>query len=289
MRFSRRPPSHLSIASAVALSSALVFALLAVAPAAVAQDSPSRESQPEALRDLRAAVASEFAAAQADKSIWMYRDADKTPGKDAIYNTVETRHGTLRRMIELNGQPLNGDAQQTETQRIEDYVHDTAAQQRQSHNSSHDDAQAAELLKMLPEAFIWTIASQNAEFVTLDFRPNPQFDPPDMQSRVMGQMGGEMVIARDGDRIRTFRGKLLNDILIGWGILGKLYKGGTFDIERRMVGGGHWEITETDVHIGGHALIFKSIGQQEDELKTDWRPSPADTLEQAAQLLKAGK
>ncbi len=289
MRFSRRHPFPISIASAVVLSSTLAVALLAVVPTAIAQDSPSRESQPEALQDLRTAVASEFQANQTDKSIWMYRDTDKSPGKDAVYNTLETRHGTLRRMIEINGQPVTGSAEQAETQRIEEYVHDTAAQQKQRHNSNHDDAQASELLKMLPDAFIWTIASQTAEFVTLDFRPNPQFNPPDMQSRVMGQMGGQMVIARDGNRIRTLRGKLLNDVLIGWGILGKLYKGGTFDVERRMVGDGHWQITETDVHISGHALIFKSIGQQEDEVKTDWRPSKAQTLEQAAQILNAGK
>jgi hypothetical protein len=289
MRFSRRHPSHISIPPAVVLLSALVLALLAVVPTAIAQNSPSRESQPEALKDLRTAVAAEFQANQTDKSIWMYRDTDKTTGKNAVYHTIETREGTLRRMIELNGQPVTGSAEQAETQRIESYVQDTAAQQKERHNSSHDDAQAAELLKMLPEAFIWTIASENSEFITLDFRPNPQFDPPDMQSRVMGQMGGQLIIARNGNRIRTLRGKLLNDILIGWGILGKLYKGGTFDVERRMVGDGHWQITETDVHISGHALIFKSIGQQEDEVKTDWQPSTADTLEQAAELLGAGK
>lgn len=286
MRVSSRNSFRVSILSATA---AVAIAAIVGVSAARAQNSPSTESQPEALRDLRAAVASEFAAAQADKSIWMYRDTDKMPGKDAVYNTIETRQGTLRRMIELNGKPVTGSAEQAETQRIEDYVHNTAAQERARRNSSHDDAQAAELLKMLPDAFIWTIASQTPELVTLEFKPNPHFDPPDMQSRVMGQMGGQLVIARDGDRIRTLRGKLLNDILIGWGILGKLYKGGTFDVERRMVGGGHWEITETDVHIGGHALIFKTIGQQEDDVKTDWRPSSAETLEQAAQMLGAGK
>ena len=161
-------------------------------------------------------------------------------------------------------------------------------QQRAHKASAHDDAQAAELLKMLPDAFIWTIAGQDSESVTLRFEPSPNFNPPDMQSRVMGIMTGEMIIARDGNRIRTLRGKLSADVLIGWGILGKLDKGGTFDVERRMIVPGHWQITETDVHIGGHALLFKTIGQQEDEAKTDWRPSTAETLEQAARILKAG-
>jgi hypothetical protein len=140
---------------------------------------------------------------------------------------------------------------------------------------------------MLPEAFIWSTVSETPEFTTLSFRPNPNFDPPDMQARVMGAMRGEMVIARNGNRIRTLRGQLSYNILIGFGILAKLYKGGTFDVERRLVGDGHWQITETHVHIGGHALLLKTIGQQEDEVKTDWKPSGDSTLEEAARTLDA--
>ena len=245
----------------------------------------AQTSQPEALLAVRAAVASEMQADQTDHSIWTYRDRDDIPGKDATYLTVETRQGSLRRMIELNGQPLAPDAKAAETQRIERYLHDRSAQAKARKNGAHDDAQAAEMLKMLPEAFVWSIVTQTPDLITLSFKPDPKFSPPDMQSRVMGIMGGEMVIARNGNRIRTLRGTLTQDVLIGFGIFAKLYKGGTFDVERREVGGGHWQITETHVHIGGHALLFKSIGQEEDEVKTDWKPSSEDTLEGAARAL----
>jgi hypothetical protein len=56
-----------------------------------------------------------------------------------------------------------------------------------------------------------------------------------------------------------------------------------------MVGSGHWQITESHVHIGGKALIFKTIGQQSDEVKTDWKPSPANTLQEAARALGVEK
>jgi hypothetical protein len=245
----------------------------------------AQNSQPEAAFAVRAAVASEMQADQADKSIWTYQDYDDVPGKDATYLTVETRQGSLRRMIQLSGQPLSPAATEAETQRIKRYVHDSYGQAKARKNGAHDDAQAAEMLKMLPEAFIWSIVSQTPELTTLSFKPNPKFDPPNMQARVMGIMGGEMVIVRNGNRIRTLRGALTEDVLIGFGIFAKLYKGGTFDVERREVGGGHWQITETHVHIGGHALLFKSIGQQEDEVKTDWKPSSEDTLEGAARAL----
>jgi hypothetical protein len=246
----------------------------------------AQSSQPEALKAIRSAVDSEMRANRTDKSIWTYRDADDVPGKDAIYRTIETRQGTLRRMIELNGQALAPAAEQAETDRIDSYVNDSSAQARARKGSAHDDAQAAELLTMLPEAFLWTIVHENSEFVTLGFRPNPAFNPPDIEARIMGMMAGEVMISRDGDRIRTLRGHLTDNVSIGFGLV-KMYKGGTFDIERRPVGSGHWQITETHVHIGGHALFFKSIGTQEDEVKTDWQPSTDDTLKEAARTLGA--
>jgi hypothetical protein len=245
----------------------------------------AQESQPEAVEVVRQAVASELQFAQTDKSIWTYRDRDDSPEKRALYQTVETRQGSLRRLLELNGQTLSPQAAKAEDERILHYIHDDDAQAKARKNGAHDDAQAAEMLKMLPEAFLWTIASENAETITLHYTPNPGFQPPDMQSRVMCIMGGEMIVVRDGHRIRTLKGRLTQDVKFGYGLFGRLNQGGTFDIERRMVGEGHWQITESHVHIGGKALLFKTIGQQSDEVKTDWKPSPAETLEAAAHAL----
>ncbi|HTV09296.1 MAG TPA: hypothetical protein VMD97_09665 [Candidatus Aquilonibacter sp.] len=248
----------------------------------------SSQSDPAAVEQVRQAVAAELEANRTDKSIWTYRENDITPGKNAVYHTIETTQGTLRRLIELNGRPLTGQAAANEKNRIENYVHDSSAQAKAQRASAHDDAQAAELLKMLPNAFLWTKGAESSEYETLNFRPNPNFNPPDMQSRVLGAMAGELVVSKEGHRIRTLKGQLTDNVLIGWGILGKLDKGGTFDVERRMVGDGRWQITETHVHIGGHALLFKTIGQQEDDVKTDWAPSTAKTLEEAATQLTAG-
>jgi hypothetical protein len=250
---------------------------------------PPDASDPSALADLRQAVSAELQANQTDKSIWAYRESNITPEKHAVYRAIETPQGTLRRLIELDGHTLSPQATAVETRRIQNYVSDSSAQAKARHAAAHDGAQAEELLKMLPNAFIWTRAGENGDLVTLNFRPNPDFNPPDMQSRVLGIMAGQLIISKDGHRIRTLRGKLTDDVLIGWGILGKLNRGGTFDVERRMVGDGYWQITETHVHIGGHALLFHTIGQQEDDVKTEWKPSTAQTLQQAEQQLNAGQ
>ena len=123
----------------------------------------------------------------------------------------------------------------------------------------------------------------------LAFAPDPNFHPPDMQSKVLGTMAGELVVDKRQQRIKTMRGKLTQDVMLGYGILGRMKQGGTFDVERREVKPGLWQITETHVHIDGKALFFKTIGQQQDEIQTEFHEVPkGTTLEQAAEMSKVG-
>lgn len=267
----------------LSILTAVVAMGCACAPAALSQQSDAHAKQL-----LEAAVHTELTSAQRDHSVWTYRDEDKTAEKDAVYLVVDSPHGGVRRMIELNGRPVDSATEQSETERISTFVHDRYAQAKQRKSNAHDDQQATEMLKMLPDAFIWTVKSETPEYVTLEFRPNPDFSPPNMEARVMGMMAGEMVIARADNRIRTLRGALTEDVKFGWGLFGRLRQGGTFDIERREIAPHIWQITESRVHIGGRALLFKNIGQQEDEIKSDWKPSTARTLEEAAKQLGAG-
>ena len=87
-------------------------------------------------------------------------------------------------------------------------------------------------------------------------------------------------------RIQSIKGALTDDVKFGWGLFGRMKKGGTFEVERRELAPGVWQITESHVHIEGHALLFKTIGEQEDDVKCEFRRSPVETLEQAAVLLK---
>jgi hypothetical protein len=50
-----------------------------------------------------------------------------------------------------------------------------------------------------------------------------------------------------------------------------------------------WTISSTHIHIQGHALIFKSIGEQQDEETSHYHPTPPSlTLDAAAKMLKDG-
>lgn len=237
---------------------------------------------------VQTAVNTELAASRNDHSLWRYRDEERLEDKVSI--VVQTAQGSVKRLIEKNGAPLTSAEERAEDARIQSFIHDPEKLAKQKKDGASDDKSAAQLLNMLPTAFLWKIANENGDAVTLTFSPNPDFNPPDMQSRVLSSMAGELVVDKKQHRIKTMSGKLTRDVTFGWGLLGRLKQGGTFRVERRELKPELWQITETHVHIVGKALLFKSIGQQQDEVQTDFTQVPANTtLEEAVEMSKPKK
>ena len=213
----------------------------------------------------------------------MYRDHDVAPDHDNVVLTIETPVGDLHRKIEDHGKPLTPEARAIEDARIQKLLQDPAQQKKLRKDTDHDNDQAEQLLKLLPNAFLWSITEENGDLITLDFKRNPNFEAPNMEARVFASMEGQIVVARGDNRIRTIRGRMMEDVKILGGMLGGLHKGGTFDVERREVAPHHWQVVELHVHITGK-VFFATIGSQEDEWKTDFKPSSAQSLQQAWEI-----
>ncbi len=237
---------------------------------------------------VKAAAKAEIDADNTDHSHWRYKDT-RMDQNDSVFIVVETGHGSVKRLISRGGQPLSEDEARAEDARVQEFIRDPEKLAKQRKDGAQDDKNARELTNMLPEAFLWKVVSDDGARVKLHFEPNPNFDPPDMQSRVLGDMVGEMVVDKKQHRIVTLSGRLVRDVTIGWGLLGRLHEGGTFRVERREMAPGLWQITETHVHIQGRVLFFKDISQEQDEVQSEFTQMPDGiTLEQAAEMSKPG-
>jgi len=247
-------------------------------------------SQPEDARAfVRAVVANELAADANDHSLWMYRDDNKVPGTHTVKLVIETSQGDLSKTVERDDHPLTPQAQKEDEQKMDAFVHDADLRQKQKRRHEQDAEKADSLTKLLPDAFLWTFTKQDSDETTLRFEPDPQFRPPTREARVFAAMAGVMVVNTGQRRIQELKGMLTRDVNFGYGLLGKLQKGGTFEIERQQIAPGVWNITATHIHIQGHALIFKSIGEQQDEVTSHYHPTPQSlSLSAAAQMLKDG-
>jgi hypothetical protein len=249
-----------------------------------------RAQQQDAHSLVRSVVDNELAADKNDHSRWMFRDANKRSDKSTVTLVVQTPEGDLSKTIEINGHPLTPQQQKADEQNMHRFVTDPSARQKQKRDHAQDAEKARSLTKMLPDAFLWTVTGQSGTDMTLTFKSNPNFHPPTREARVFAAMEGTMVVNTSQKRIETLKGKLTRNVNFGFGMLGKLEKGGSFDVERQQVGPGVWQMTATHIHMQGHALIFKSISEQQDEEISHYTPAPRSiTLASAEKMLNDGE
>lgn len=244
--------------------------LLAAGCVVRAQDTKTTQDTKQFVQQ---AVTDELAADRDDHSRWIFHEVDRKPSDAVVQWVAETGHGDLNRVLSRNGRQISEEEQRA---RIDKFIHDPAAQAKQHRSGQHDDEQAEAMLKLLPAAFIWTETGSDGKTTTLHFKPDPNFRPPSREARVFSAMEGDMIVENSHHRIQELKGTMIRDVNFGWGLLGKLEKGGSFSVERRETGPGVWQITETHVHIQGHALIFKSISEQEDDEKSSFTREPGD-------------
>src|SRR5579862_7013698 len=222
---------------------------------------------------------------------YMFKDATEYKDHSITKEIVRTKQGGLSTTLLLNGKPLTPDQRQKEYAKLEKFANDPDARRKRRDSNKADDQRAELMLTSLPDAFLYTFAGTDRgpngeQLVHLKFKPNPNFAPPNHETAVYQGMQGDMLIDRDAKRIAKIDGVLFKDVDFGWGILGKLDKGGKFLIVQRDVGGGHWEEVEELLHFNGKILMIKSLTIYSTETMTDFKPIPSNlTTTQALDLL----
>jgi hypothetical protein len=223
---------------------------------------------------------------QDDHTNWMYRLEKEQYGKKQVEEIIETKEGSLSRLLSINDRPLTAKQQGEEDQRVKGLMTSRNAKRKLKRALDAETLQGRRLFKMLPDAFVFDYAGGDGNLVKLSFRPNPNFHPPSLEARVFHDMEGEMWVNCKQERLAEFNGHLTQDVKFGFGLLGQLDKGGHFEVSQVEVVPGHWDMTAMSVEMTGKALLFKSIGMQKRENRRDFRQVPDDlTLTQAADIL----
>ncbi|HUA15544.1 MAG TPA: hypothetical protein VMG31_09610 [Verrucomicrobiae bacterium] len=286
----RRRPSHNPW---VAVAAILSFLL---APAARAQDNKPPEIPPDEL--VRQAVANEVAANNNTAIKHMFRSRKQTPKGSQTRLYVETNDAMAGMLIASNDQPLTQQQEQAETNHLAWLVGNPDALRKKQAREKEDADHTLRIVKALPTAFRYqydgtengttTIGREGDQLVRLKFSPNPSYSPPTRVEQVLIGMQGYLLIDPEERRIARIDGTLFRDVTFGWGIFGRLDKGGHFLVDQADVGDDAWELTRMSLKITGKILLFKNISMDSDEVFADFRRVPDRlTFAQGVELLVA--
>jgi hypothetical protein len=210
-----------------------------------------------------------------------------------IQRIVDTPSGELSRVMLIDGKPLTPEQQKEEDERIRRML-DPAQLRRKQKEQKEDDERTRKMLAAIPDAFDFqyigsTQAPNGHKLTRIGFVARPGFNPPSRESMVFSGMRGEMLIDETAQRLAKIDGTLFKEVTFGWGILGKLYKGGRFVVEQAEVAPSHWDTTRLILHFDGKALLFKSIHIDDNQTSWDYRPVPPMSVDQAMEFLARGE
>lgn len=235
---------------------------------------------------VKAVIANELKPSGGPDIRWKYRLDKQVDGKQETREVVETKSGSIDKLMAVSGQPLSEAQQQSEAQRILAFSRDPQ-QQRKAEEARRKDAQQCNaLMQMIPQAFIFEYAGVSGPLTKITFKPNPRFQPPSREGKVLQQLAGEMWVDAKQQRLVSIDGQLINEVKFAGGLLGHLEKGGHFAVKLAELAPGDWEVTEMNVSMHGKALLFKSICVQQKELHSNFERVPENlSITDAANLL----
>jgi hypothetical protein len=287
-------PAKLMVVRRLFLLLVLPWAVLSPAPSG-GQTAPAAQpaltpAQAQAL--VERAIATELRTAQDADHPMRYQLRKSSPRLTSTKEIVETRDGDVARLVSLFDKPLSPADEQLEQARLNALLRDPNRQRRRKQGEEEDMRIVLKLLRMLPSAFLYEYAGAGAgptgKVEKFAFRPNPNFSPFDPEAQALTAMSGEIWIDAEQERVTRLEGHLRQDTDYGWGILGKLDKGGWIVIEQAGVGQGQWRIARFQMKMDLRVL-FKTRSFDTVEEMTQYAPVPVGIdYRQAIQMLRAG-
>jgi hypothetical protein len=220
-----------------------------------------------------------------------YRQHKVDPKGSAVKEIVETKDGDVARLIEKDGKPLPPEEEQAEIDRLNNLLAHPEVQEHRHKKEQEDSARGDEMVRMLPDAFLYTFDSMvegpNGPCYRLKFRPNPAFTPPDREGEVYHGMVGELWVDQGQLRLVKIDAHLISDVNFGWGVLGRLYKGGSILVQNADVGLHHWETIHMKLNLQGKLLMLKSVDYSTTEDFSDFKIQPEELgYQEAIRLLQ---
>jgi hypothetical protein len=289
MQFLGRWQSFLRPCKSWALGGALLLAAGAASGQAGSQSANPAIDPQKIVRD---ASWNELHAPSPGRS-FRFRQRKVDPKVSTVKEIFETRDGDVARLIEKDGKPLPPDEEQAEMERLKNLLAHPELQEHRHKKEQEDGARGDEMVRMLPDAFLYTadgmVDGPNGPCYRLRFRPNPAFTPPDREGQVYHGMVGELWVDQAQLRLVKVDAHLVSDVNFGWGVLGKLYKGGSILVENADVGLHHWETTHMKLQLQGKIMMMKSVDFSTTEDYSNFQMMPQElSYQEAIRLLQNG-
>jgi hypothetical protein len=216
------------------------------------------------------------------KTLWSYSAERRVHSHSFLEQVIETVDGPVRHLLEMDGHPLTQAQMKEELGRQQELLENPSARRADQKQRDDDDQTIEELLRVIPEAFVFEDQGREGESEKIAFHPNPGFKPRAYQQRIVHALDGIVFIDLHDKRIAHLSGSLASRVDFGYGLIGHVERGGTAEITRVHLSQGVWKTSAEKINMDGRFVMLKTISKHQDENRTGFAPvAPNTTLAQA--------
>ncbi len=201
--------------------------------------------------------------------------------RDELREVIESKDGTVARLLMRDNRPLTEEENQAELDRLKNLIDHPADFAKHVKNDASSKKQAVDLVTIMPDAMIFTYASDQtpapnstAPQVVLDYTPDPKFNPPTTESQAFSGLRGRIWIDASAKTIVRMHGDIFQSVNFGWGMLAHIYPGGKLDLEQTAAMANRWNMTSFHEQVTVKALMVKTITLNSDVRSFDFQQVP---------------
>jgi hypothetical protein len=241
------------------------------------------------------AVANEIKLIKYDHSYLRYRVHTRDAKGDQVRDVIESKDGTVARVVMRNDRPLTTAEDAAEHQRLQAMLDSPSAFQKHIEKDQSGKKLAIDMIKLLPDAMLFSYvpgqpqrehkpAGSPAELV-IDFSPNPKWNPPTMTSQALTGIQGRCWIDAKTHNLTKLDTKIFQGVNFGFGIFAHIYPGGQLSLEQEPVGESRWIVDRFVEHVTVRAMMVKTLNENTDLYAFEFLPIKEMGYQDAIHLL----
>jgi hypothetical protein len=211
------------------------------------------------------------------ETLWSY--TAERHNHDHVFReqVIETVDGPVRHLLAVDGHPPTSAQIKEEDDRHQELLKNPSGSRAIQKLRDDDDKTMQELLRIIPDVFIFEDQGKEGESERIAFHPNPGFKPKTYEQRVLHALDGIVFIDLADRRIARLSGSVGTRVEFGYGLIGHVNQGGTTEITRVHLSPGVWKTSLEKIDSDGRFVMLKTINKHQDESRTGFEPVAPDT------------